>query len=1236
MAPGTYTVGSGGNYSTLTAAIADYNTRCLSGAVTFSLLNASYTTGTGETMPLNISANPYASATNTLTIKPATGVTASITGATTDILRLNGADYVTIDGSNNGTSSQNLSLVSTNTTSGSDVVFLISLGAGKGAINNTIKNCIFQAGSRGTGANAATVTTFYGIYSGNITKGQGPDNDNITVTNNVFKLASIGVLGISNATGILNNWVVTNNTFGDNNTAFSLSRTGFSIDNADNITFTGNTFNNINTTDLGSATGISLGTNVSKATIRKNTFKDVKYSGTGSFGARAIDINTGIAASNIIVDNNTISNISGAGSNSLAADALSGIRVIGTTDGVKIYFNSINLGSGTFAGNANGILSSCVYVGVTATGIDLRNNILNSNLDNTGTANDKTYALYSDAASTAFTTVNYNNYSTSGVGAGNLGFIGSARTNLAGMIAGFGGNANSTSVTPVFTSATDLHLATAGNSALDNKGQVIATYTTDFDGQTRDIFYPDMGFDEFTSTDNQWIGVVSTAWNNKANWASGVIPSSAIDVTIPAGTPFAPVLNLDGYTKNLIVATGATLGLSSFTLNVAGMQSGAGSFVTGTASKLVLSANGALGTLNIATPGNIGSLTMSGTGATLTLGSATNVYGTLDVKGNTLTTGGNLTLKSNVSGTASVAAITGSGNITGNVTVERFIPQNAFRAWRMLSVPVQAGGTQGTFKTAWQENQAPLANTNPGFGMLLTSIAGGNGYDAATSGNSLLTFTSGNPGAYTAVSNTNNAMATNAGYFAYVRGNRSSSLTGGAFNASATTLRTNGPLYVGSQSAISLPAGNNVMVGNVYASAIDFDLMTKSGVSGFSAWDPKIAGTYNIGAYNTYSTLTGWTNNAGSYIGATAGRIESGQAIILNSTGGGSITLTEAAKVTGSRNVFKTNPSLQILRTKLYATTANGSELADGNAIVFSNEFSNGTDEADILKPTNFGENLGIKNGKILAVEGRSKITSEDIIEYAMSNLKQQQYSFEFTPENMDASLTAYLEEKFDGTRTPVSMTGATKVKFTITSNTASSASDRFRIVFQTKGVAPIASVNINASKKVNDVQVNWKVSSVDKVKTYEVEHSVDGTNFEKSTSVASITTETNYSWLHLNASVGTHYYRIRSITVTGEYKISDVVKVVMVKGNGGISIYPNPVVNNKVNVQFTNQPTGNYSVSLVNKAGQVVHSAIINNDGSDNQTLNLPISIPTGSYQMKMVMPDGKTVSQSLIISGK
>jgi hypothetical protein len=87
-----------------------------------------------------------------------------------------------------------------------------------------------------------------------------------------------------------------------------------------------------------------------------------------------------------------------------------------------------------------------------------------------------------------------------------------------------------------------------------------------------------------------------------------------------------------------------------------------------------------------------------------------------------LNTGGFLTLRSNITRTAQVAQGPVAGNyISGNVTVERFIPQLGKRAWRMLSIPTT--GSQ-TIKQSWQEGQAPMVVGTPGYGTLLTGPAG--------------------------------------------------------------------------------------------------------------------------------------------------------------------------------------------------------------------------------------------------------------------------------------------------------------------------------------------------------------------------------------------------------------------------------------------------------------------------------------------------------------------------------
>ena len=72
----------------------------MTGPVTFALTDNAYA---GETFPITINPNGGNSATNTLTIKPASGASPVFSGTSASaLIVLNGIDYVTIDGSNSG------------------------------------------------------------------------------------------------------------------------------------------------------------------------------------------------------------------------------------------------------------------------------------------------------------------------------------------------------------------------------------------------------------------------------------------------------------------------------------------------------------------------------------------------------------------------------------------------------------------------------------------------------------------------------------------------------------------------------------------------------------------------------------------------------------------------------------------------------------------------------------------------------------------------------------------------------------------------------------------------------------------------------------------------------------------------------------------------------------------------------------------------------------------------------
>jgi hypothetical protein len=558
----------------------------------------------------------------------------------------------------------------------------------------------------------------------------------------------------------------------------------------------------------------------------------------------------------------------------------------------------------------------------------------------------------------------------------------------------------------------------------------------------------------------------------------------------------------------------------------------------------------------------------------------------------------------------------------------------------MLSVSVQ--GTQ-TFKQAWQENQAPLANGVPGFGTLLTNIAGGSGYDQATTGgNSLLSFVNGTPGSFTPITNTNNTMATNSGYFVYIRGDRGAGVAGGVFNPTATTLRTKGTLYQGNQTSITLPAGQNVMVGNVYASPIDFATLTKSGITSFKVWDPKIAGTTNTGAYQTFSSIDGYqpSPGGGSYNVPSNSRIESGQAFILNSTSGGSVQLTENAKTSGSRNVFKTSTVYHQFKAAIIAYTINGLQLADGNSVVFDSAFSNSLDNNDAIKSNNIGENFGIlRGGSVLQIEARQPIGTADTIFYKLWNVKQQQYQLRFVANNIDKpGLSVVLVDSFTNIITPLNTVDTTYLNINVTSNPASYSPTRFRVIFKVSAVMPVTFTKIKASEKNRKADVEWKVVAEQNIEKYVVEHSTNGQSFENAGIVLAKGNgaENLYLFTDEKTVVGDNYYRIKAIERSGNNIYSDIAKVKISRGINNFTITPNPVVNNKLNVLFTNQPKGDYELRLVNTAGQILFSKNISHEGENiTKSIILPSGIYSGIYQLEIVnYENGDKSIQKVIIN--
>ena len=700
--------------------------------------------------------------------------------------------------------------------------------------------------------------------------------------------------------------------------------------------------------------------------------------------------------------------------------------------------------------------------------------------------------------------------------------------------------------------------------------------------------------------------------------------------------------------NNLTLSTGSLLSIGSFTLTLNGAITGTGLLSGSLTSNLTIS--GAAGTISFDQTSNVtrslNNLTLTA-GSNSTLGTAVDLYGVLTATTSTFNMNGqNLTVKSVATATARIANLTGS-TISGatNVTVERYIPANTNRAWRLLSIPTT---TTNTINAAWQNGQAPGVAGPSGLGTWIVSNNGDASFDAQFNNNNMLTYLPAT-NQYAGVANTTSQIATDKGYMLYVRGDR----TATNLNAliTSTTLKTTGSLRIGSYpvTPIAIAAGKFDIIGNPYPSQIDFRNVTKdAGLDNtFYLWDPKLAGVNGLGAYQT-CIISGASYvispGGGSYgiNGSTNNTIQSGMAFFVHATTGGAgvtnaITFLETSKASGIVNTgFNPVVSSEQFVTNLYAVNGGVNTLADGNLVLYDNTYSNSVDANDALKLNNFGLNLGLlRTGNNLSVEKRQIIGSTDTVFYNITGAPQQQYQLEFIASNLNhPALYGFLQDTYLATTTPLNLNGSTLVNFTIDANPLSGTASRFRVVFSPISTLPISVSNLTAhAQNTSEIMVEWSVENERNMQQYEVEKSIDGVSFTSRTIVIANNANTaHYRWLDANAVSGYNYYRIKSVSLNGEIHYSFVVKVL--EGGPGrqeIIVYPNPVTDGRINLQLNNMPAGSYGLKLFNAAGQVVFSKqVMHQQGSSSESIYSKAGLAKGIYQLEVTKPDmSKNVTQ-------
>jgi hypothetical protein len=345
--------------------------------------------------------------------------------------------------------------------------------------------------------------------------------------------------------------------------------------------------------------------------------------------------------------------------------------------------------------------------------------------------------------------------------------------------------------------------------------------------------------------------------------------------------------------SNFSINTGASVDVSSsnHTLTVRGNFVNNGSFTS--RAGLVLLNGTSNQTIGGSSVTSFYDLTLNNTtGATL--GTAQNLLGTLSLNNGIFSVNSqSFTMVSTATATARIAQITGSGDITGNVTIQRFIPGGS-TGWALLGSPLSSALTLQD----WDDDIVISCPTCPdGFVSGFPSVYT---YDETVSG-AYDSFSS-----YVPLNTISDPLVQGKGYWVYV-GSGLVTTTNLSLDLTGTVRKFNYTIPLNYTNFGSSANDGWNLIHNPYPSPI--------------SWNSLRGATANLdnAIYVYNADLNGGTGGNATFIngisspavgsGGIDDNIAMGQAFYIHSTGATALNATEANKVTGNPVFLKSSSS---------------------------------------------------------------------------------------------------------------------------------------------------------------------------------------------------------------------------------------------------------------------------------------------------------------------------------------
>ncbi len=185
----------------------------------------------------------------------------------------------------------------------------------------------------------------------------------------------------------------------------------------------------------------------------------------------------------------------------------------------------------------------------------------------------------------------------------------------------------------------------------------------------------------------------------------------------------------------------------------------------------------------------------------------------------------------------------------------------------------------------------------------------------------------------------------------------------------------------------------------------------------------------------------------------------------------------------------------------------------------------------------------------------------------------------------------------------------------------------------------PVNWLSFNTNKQGNDALINWTVGNEDGASYYELQRSINGTDYNTITKINKTNNLGRYEYTDAainNLGTKTLYYRIKQVDVNGRISYSDIRLLRLDLRDTEINIYPNPAVKGfYVSVPLINPGNKKVKLTLVAPDGKIAAVKEITAAMASNYYFDIKENtFAAGQYNLQIIYEENVLANKKIYIN--